>query len=240
MLGNIILLILLVGIAVAAYYFWGQRGKHRADPRSSSGQPGSASPAGPEPDLDLNTIRPGDIVALWNGKESLVDRVIECRETLPARVTHWKWVFLEQGQVLALTPNGNSLYTDTRVLFQGSEPYERLTGEVEQGGVLKSFEARVRDGSVGRNPVLFDYDGQSYQLLGSGTFGVADQPVPDLDVWRDVSVDEHDNVYFRFTGPEGVQALGLWTSHIALLIGKSLAPADVREVYRAGTSSGRQ
>ncbi len=229
MIGTIALLVAIVAILVVAYLFvWNRR-------RPAKAGPGPSGPVrGPEPDLDLASVKPGDVIALWSGQEPLVERVVSCQETLPGRVTRWKWVFLEKGQLLAATPSGNVLYDRTAVLYQGTAPYEQLTGEIESGGVLKTFEARVRDGSVGTNPVFFDYEGQRYRVLSTGTFAAPDEPVPEAEVWSDVQADEGQNVYFRLAGAEGVQVLGIWTSHIALLFGKPLATSDVREIYRSG------
>jgi hypothetical protein len=231
-LGTIVLILVVVAILVLAYvYVWNRRPARKA----GLGAVGDGAPAsGPEPDLNLGTVQQGDILALWDGREPTVERAIVCQETLPGRVTSWKWLFLEGGQLLALAPVGNVLYTDTTVLYQGSEPYERLTGEIENGGVLKTFEARVREGTVGANPVFFEYEGQQFRVQSTGTFSAADQPLPEAEVWSDVQVDEGQNVYFKMVGADATQVLGIWTSHIALLKGRVLAPADVREIYRAG------
>lgn len=229
MVTTLLLLVAIVAILVAAYLFvWKKPRRARASP-SPNGRA-----RGPEPDQDLSSLKPGDVVALWSGKEALVERVVACRETLPGRVTRWDWVFLEGGQLLAATPAGNVLYADTVVLHQGTAPFEQLTGEVERGGVLKTFEARVREGTIGSDPVFFEHEGQRYRVQSTGTFAVPDQPVPEAQVWSDVQADEGQNVYFKLIGSDGTQVLGIWTSHIALLFGRALAAADVREIYRSG------
>jgi hypothetical protein len=136
-----------------------------------------------------------------------------------------------------VTPAGNALYADTKVLHQGTAPYEELTSDVERGGILKMFEARVRDRTSGRDPVLWDFEGQRHRIESTGTFSAPDQAFPETEVWRDVSADEAQNVYFRMVGPDGAQVLGIWTSHIALLVGRVLTRTDVREIYRAGRPS---
>jgi hypothetical protein len=226
----LLVIALLVAVVVVAYYLT------RRKPRRVvvDGPPGQAAEDDLGPDLKVETLQPGDVLALWDGKEVLVERVVECRETLPDRVTRWRWVFLEAGQVLGVTPAGNTLYTDTKVLHQGTTPYEQLTVDLEQDGVLKTFEARVRDRAIGRDPVFWDFEGQRYQVQATGTFSAPDQAFPQTEVWRDVSADEGQNVYFRMVGPEGAQVLGIWTSHIALLVGRVLTRTDVREIYRSG------
>lgn len=232
---TVVLILIVVAVLVVAYlYVWNRRGKPGARRKvggSDGGHPGSPAP---EQDLDLNTLKAGDVVALWDGKELVVDRVVECQETLPARVTRWRWVFLDGDQLLAVAPVGNVLYNATTILHQGSEPYEQITGEVENGGVLKTFEARVREGSVGGSPVFYEHEGQRYRIQSTGTFAAPDQPLPDREVWRDVQVEEGQNVYFRMAGAAGTQLLGIWTSHIALLMGQPLGATDVREIYRVG------
>ena len=37
-----------------------------------------------------------------------------------------------------------------------------------------------------------------------------------------------DNVYVKLTGPQGSKALGIWTTHIALLKGQEVGPSDLR------------
>ena len=216
----------LVAVVVVAYYFTRRRQPHRVVVDGPAGAPQDDDLG---PDLKVETLQPGDVLALWDGKESLVERVVECQETLPTRVTRWRWVFLEGGQMLGVTPAGNALYSDTKVLYQGTRTFDELTTDVENGGILKTFEARVQSGSVAREPVLWDFEGQSYQVQATGTFSAPDQAFPQTDVWRDVSADESQNVYFRMVGPTASQVLGIWTSHIALLVGRVLTRTDVRE-----------
>jgi len=229
----LLIIALLVAVVVLAY-FLARRRPRRVVVDDKAGRPQEDDLG---PDLKVETLQPGDVLALWDGKEVLVERVVQCQETLPTRVTRWRWVFLEAGRMLGVTPAGNTLYADTKVLYQGSSPYEQLTADLEQGGVLKTFEARVRDRAIGRDPVFWDFEDQRYQVQATGTFSAPDQAFPQAEVWRDVSADEGQNVYFRMVGPEGAQVLGIWTSHIALLVGRVLSRADVREIYRAGRQS---
>ena len=192
-----------------------------------------AARPGPElgPDQNVENLGSGDILALWDGRESTVERIVECQESVPGRVAHWKWVFLEGGQLLSISQGTPMLYGTSALIYQGSPEFEQLTGDAESGGVLKNFEARVQEGKSGSRPVFFDYEGKSYQIRSTGTFSVPDQPVPNSEVWRDVDVDEAQNVYFTLTGPEDISVLGVWTSHIALYFGRALATGDVRDIY---------
>jgi len=232
--GLLLVVVVLVAVVVMAYLYTRRRQPQRVVVDGPAGPPQDDDLG---PDLKVETLQPGDVLALWDGKEVLVERVVECQETLPTRVTRWRWVFLEAGQLLGVTPAGNTLYADTKVLKQGTAPYEELAAGAEQGGILKTFEARVQNRSVGRDPVFWDFEGQRYQIQATGTFSAPDQAFPQTEVWREVSVDEGQNVYFRMVGPEAAQVLGIWTSHIALLVGRVLTRTDVREIYRAGRQS---
>jgi len=128
----------------------------------------------------------------------------------------------------------STYYPETDVLFQGTEGFERLTSDASQGGALKTFEERVRENTVGSNPVSFSYGGKDYRVQSTGTFSIPGQEAPAREVWQDVSPNEGDNVYFRLASDDGDQILGIWTSHIAILRGRVLAASDIREVYRTG------
>jgi hypothetical protein len=107
---------------------------------------------------------------------------------------------------------------------------------------LKAFEARVREGIAARNPTLFEYEGNVYRVVSTGIFdarSIAQVGYPNLDVWRDINPhNAGDNVYFELEpteeipeGASGSEVLGIWTSHIALLFGRPLKPADIQTIY---------
>lgn len=219
----VVVVVSVIAAGIAAYVI----SKGRSARRPSSAK--VAANLGPDQNVD--NLGAGDILALWDGTESVVERIVDCQETLPGRVTRWKWAFLEGGQLLSIAPTSKALYTDSAILYQGSPEFEQLTGEVDNNGVLKTFEMRVREGVSGSQPVFFDYDGQRYRVQSTGTFAVPDQPVPEAEVWSDVQVEEGQNVYFKLLGQDGAQVLGIWTSHIALYSGRSLSSSDVREIY---------
>src|SRR6202022_1122141 len=107
------------------------------------------TPQGRQPTVD--TLLPGDVVSLWDGGDHVVQAVLACREQLNNRETAWRWNLLDEGQMLESTPEGNTLYDRTVILHQDSAEFETLTSDPEQGGVLKAFEARVRQGNAARN-----------------------------------------------------------------------------------------
>src|SRR5262249_1472006 len=114
----------------------------------------------------------------------------ECREELNRRETIWRWNLLDEGWVLEITPEGNTLYERTAVVLQSSAEFETLTADPEQGGVLKAFEARVRQGIAARNPTLFEYENGVYRVVSTGIFearAIGQPNYPNLPVWRDIN-----------------------------------------------------
>ncbi|HET6315562.1 MAG TPA: hypothetical protein VFG86_03820, partial [Chloroflexota bacterium] len=101
---------------------------------------------------------------------------------------------------------------------------------------------------------LFEYDGRVYRVVSTGIFDA--QPVsgsprvaaayPKLEVWRDINrTNPGDNVYFELEPTEdvpvdetGSEVLGIWTTHIALLFGRELKPADVQTIYPRAEQEG--
>lgn len=188
--------------------------------------PGRSAPVR-EPTVE--TLRPGDVVSLEDGRDLIVETVLECREEVGGRTTVWRWNFLSDGLMLEAAPDGNVLYDRTEVIYQGEEAFQRL---VADGGVLKSFEERVRAGTAGARPVSFHHGGHVYRVRSTGTFvaSPAGTPLGD-EVWRDISPRQEDNVYFEMEGKDGEQVLGVWTTHIALLYGQPLGRTDIRTIY---------
>jgi hypothetical protein len=202
--------------------------------------PNRTSPQLRQPTID--SLLPGDVVSFWDGGDSVVQAVLECREELNGRETTWRWNILDEGRVLEITPEANTLYERTAILRQTSPEFEMLTADPEQGGVLKAFEARVRQGIAARNPTLFEYGGSVYRVVSTGIFAassVGAAGYPNLDVWRDINPDNPgDNVYFELEptedvpeGDSGSEVLGIWTTHIGLLFGRTLRAADVQTIY---------
>jgi hypothetical protein len=206
------------------------------------------APSARQPTVD--SLLPGDVVSLWDAGDHVVQSILECREELNQRVTSWRWNLLDEGQMLEATPEGNTLYTRTVILHQDSPEFETLTSDPDQGGVLKAFEARVRQGNAARNPTLFEYEGRVFRVVSTGIFDA--QPVgqasyPNASVWRDINPSNPgDNVYFELEPtvdvPPGDQSptevLGIWTSHIALLFGRPMKNADVQTIYPRAEQEG--
>jgi hypothetical protein len=190
----------------------------------------------------VESLLAGDVVSFWDGGDSVVQAVIECREQLNQRDTVWRWNILDEGKVLEVTPEATTLYERTVVLHQSSAEFETLTADPDQGGVLKAFEARVRQGTAARNPTLFEYESNVYRVVSTGIFDgqPLEQPsYPNLEVWRDINPSNPgENVYFELEPTQetpddtsGSEVLGIWTSHIALLFGRPLKAGDIQTIY---------
>lgn len=202
-------------------------------------------PVGRQPTLE--TVLPGDVVSLWDGGDRLVEHVLECREDINGRETRWRWCLLDEGAVLETAPDGNVLYGRTALLTQDSPEFETLTCSGELGGVLQSFEARVREGTAARNPVLFEFEDRVFRIVSTGTFtarGLGDAQLR-REVWRDVHpTNAGENVYFELQPTvedeenEEPAVLGVWTTHVALLFGRALSDADVQTIYPANDEKG--
>jgi hypothetical protein len=207
--------------------------------RALRGAQGSQSAAGRQPTLE--TLLPGDVISLWDGGDLVVQTVLDCQEELNQRLTTWRWNLLDEGRMVEVSPDGTFLYGRTVVLHQNSAEFETLTADPEQGGVLKAFEARVRQGTAARNPVLFEFEGATYRVTATGCFAARPigTPYPRLEVWRDIDPTKPgENVYFVLeptdeaaAKPEESVVLGIWTTHIALLFGGELKEADVQAIY---------
>jgi hypothetical protein len=209
--------------------------------------PDKANPRLRQPTLE--TLEPGDVVSMWDYGDAVVQAVLNCREELNRRVSEWRWNLLDDGRMLSVAPDGNVLYERTAVLHQNSAEFETLTCDPEEGGVLKAFEARVRAGTAARNPTLFEFEGHVYRVLSTGIFDarpVGGRTFPPSEVWRDINpTNPGDNVYFELepteevpAGESGADVLGIWTSHIALLFGRDLKPADVQAIYPRSEQEG--
>ena len=237
----VLVLLLLVVVIVAAFFFLyprrkrGELSRASHESRDVANGPVSQKRGLETHDVTLRSLAPGDAVIFWDGTDNLVETVLSCEEHVGDRTTRWDWVFLSDGKVLESSPHQVVLYAQSRVLYQGSKPFAELTADVSQLGILKTFEARVRAGTIGNNPVIFDFEGQSFRVRSTGTFlATSTGKALDAEVWCDISEKEGDNVFFKLQQAEGdQQALGIWTTHIVLLIGKPMAESDARGLYSA-------
>jgi hypothetical protein len=157
--------------------------------------------------------------------------VLDCREQVGPRTSTWRWSFLDDGKLLEYAPDGNVLYERSEVAYQGDEMFQHLVAEAGQGGVLKLFEQRVLAGTNASNPMTFEHADLVFHVRSTGTFTARSLGKPLGEVWRDVSPEAGDNVYFEAEAPSGEQLLGVWTSHIVLLVGQKLGITDIEAIY---------
>lgn len=234
-----LLIVVLAGVAV--WFFFIRPGLGSGSPSGRGPVPIGTSGAGPQPtptggmtlDTDLGALKPGDAVSFWDGSDTVVHGSLDCRELVNGRVTEWRWVFLSGDRVLELMPHGQALYESGAVAHQGDEFYEMLVGP---GGSLKRFEGNVREG-IAHEPVLVNVDDADYRVRATGTFAAtAVGQMPDnSEVWGTVSQNPDDNVYFKMVRSDGADpkdvALGVWTTHIAILRGRLIDRSEITGVF---------
>jgi hypothetical protein len=228
----IILLILVVLVALGFFLF----NRLRASPEGQRYERirslrGELPAQQKERELSPSTLLPGDAIAFSDGNNRVVVGVLECQEQVGPRSSAWRWSFLDDGYMLEAARDGNVLYEGSEIAYQGSQPFQELVADPDEGGVLKVFEQRVRDGTVASQPVTFEHAGLTFHLRSTGTFSARTHGTPPGDVWDDISPEAGDNVYFEAEAQSGEQLLGVWTSHIVLLVGRSLGLTDVEAIY---------
>src|SRR5579871_5036806 len=175
----------------------------------------------------LRTLLPGDALDVWSEGSVIVKTVFTCHETVEGSTYEWHWMFLDDGSLMEVSPDGYFRYRDHHVLKQGSSEYEEL---VAQDGALVRFEQRVREGESGRRPVEVTVADQSFRIASTGTVVVGRiGPAPDPLPWASFSNEQADNVYFGLVDPEDEEhvALGLWTAHVCISIGHEFKPSDI-------------
>ncbi|MBI2322092.1 MAG: hypothetical protein HYU88_08390 [Chloroflexi bacterium] len=219
-------------LGVGAWLWTRRQRPSRAPAAATAPPPAPATPA---------TLEPGDVLTFWDQRAAIVGTSFDCAEELHGRVTRWRWLLLDDGQVLQVVGDALTLFERSELLRQGTAAFRSFAAAADDGGLLQLFEARVRAGAVASEPVHWPADGGEYELRSSGTFQATWRGAPPSGVWADVSSDATQNVYFTFEGRggavDGVLGLGVWTSHVLLLCGRPLPPADVLGCYRPDDAS---
>lgn len=200
----------------------------------ANGVPREEGGASSEPEDQLATLAPGDVIEIWTEGSFVVQSVFRCHEVVEGRTVQWRWMFLDDGTLVEISPDGHFRYREHRILNQGTVPYEEL---VAQDGALVRFEEHVREGTSGRRPVHVTLDDKQYRISCTGTVAVdrlGDEPDPIS--WKSFSSTPEENVYFGMVDVEGEEnvVLGLWTAHVCLSFGREFDPSDVTSVYRKG------
>jgi hypothetical protein len=194
--------------------------------RQRSEQPGTPPPA-----TRPETLAPGDALILQDGRDFLVQVAIDCQEDQDGRTTAWRWLLLDDGGLLEVQHRDLNLYDAPEILRQGMPAFALLTGQGEQEGLLRVFEARAHAGTIAGAPVTYQHGAATYQIQSTGTFAARFNGTTDAGVWTDVSDKSGDNVYVRMESDTGSPALGIWTTHIALYTGGALTHADIKGMY---------
>jgi hypothetical protein len=238
----LLILIVVVVVAAAAWYLFLRPGAPGLGGGGTGGPvPIGTSGAGPQPTPaagvpitpDLGALKPGDAVSFWDGTDCVVLGSLDCRELVAGRATEWRWVFLGGNRLLELMPHGQALYDRSALHRQGGEFYELLVG---RGGVLKRFEANVREG-IAHEPVLVKVGDVDYRVCSTGTFAATrvGQLPAEGEVWSDVSQNPDDNVYFKLVRADDADpkdvVLGVWTTHIAILHGRTIDRSEITNVF---------
>jgi hypothetical protein len=97
--------------------------------------------------------------------------------------------------------------------------------------VLKLFEHRVRAGKTTSSSIMFEHADLVFHIRSTGTFSARAMGKPLGEVWRDIGPEASENVYFEAEAPTGEQLLGVWTTHIVLLVGQKLGITDIEAIY---------
>lgn len=178
-------------------------------------------------------LQRGDVIVFWDAGDAIVTATLDCSESRSGRQSTWRWLFLSSGPMIETIGRTNTIYEQTHMIARGTVAFQRLTGSVQGGGALQTFEARQRDGADATDPVVFRLDDAAYRLVSTGTFSCARAGPLDEPVWRDISSNEGENVYFRMRSTDGSEVLGIWTTDIALITGRPLANAEIKGLYGA-------
>jgi hypothetical protein len=187
---------------------------------------------GTSEDRNLADLEPGDAIDFWGEGHRIVTCVYECSERIGVREYAWRWTFLDDGSLIESSLDGQWRYTEHQIVPQGSPLYAQIVGT---GGVLETFEARVRNDSIAENPVITPLRERSYRVTSTGTVAPKRRgEPPKLMPWTQFVRNPEENVYFSFVAEESEEdgVLGLWTSHVCLSFGKPIAESDIDGVYR--------
>jgi hypothetical protein len=193
----------------------------------------------PEDDLDpyekdehLEDLLPGDVLDFWMEESMVIETVFRCWETMDSGTVQWRWLFLDDDSLLEISPDGLFRYKEHHILKQGTAEYEEI---VAQDGALVRFEERVREGTSGRRPVQITVADHEFQITSSGTVAVERfGPVPEPITWRYFDPKSSEYVYFGLydVADETNVAVGLWTAHVCVSIGKEIQRSDITAIYR--------
>ncbi|MBM2810467.1 MAG: hypothetical protein HW416_1226 [Chloroflexi bacterium] len=188
--------------------------------------------SGYEPEDELYSVSPGDVLEFWGEGTLVVTTVFRCQEEVGGRTVRWRWMFLDDGSLIEASLDGYFRYKQHEIVNQGSVLYEEL---VAQDGALVRFEEHVRTGDSGRRPVHVAVRDKQYRLTSTGTVRAERLgEAPTLLPWSAFATKSDDNVYFGMVEAEeeAEVVLGLWTAHVCLSVGHEFERSDITEIYR--------
>ena len=236
----IVLVVVVVVVAAAAWYLYQQRQRAATPVPATS----SVSAKG-----DIRRLNPGDAIGFWDGNDDVIRGVMTCREQVGERTTEWQWIFLNKGGLIEVLPRGQNMYEQGEVFLQGDDNFDALVGA---GGALKRFEGNIREG-IANEPVLVELSGATYRVRSTGTFvgTLRGQSPESSSIFDDTTPNAGDNVYFKLT-PESREpgdtsvsdgekwALGVWTTHIAVIPGRTLESHEITGIYPSNAPPGQR
>ena len=188
--------------------------------------------AGTNPLGELFQVKPADVLDFWMEGPRVISTHYACREQFEGQAYDWVWMFLDDGSLVEASPDGFFRYREHLLVKQGTAEYEEI---VAQDGALVRFEERVREETSHERPVEFLVDGRSFRVASTGTVAVRRTgEEAALLPWKFFNAEQRNNVYFGLEDPadEDVAAVGLWTAHVCISVGKALEPADITAIYR--------
>lgn len=181
---------------------------------------------------DLGTLAPGDAISFWGEGNKIVRTVFDCAEGIGARRYTWRWYFLDDDSLVEYSADGQWRYTEHEVVPQGSALFSDLVGP---GGLLEQFEARVRNDSVGDNPVFVTLRDRLYRVTSTGVVDASRRgEPPHLAPWANLIQKPEENIYFSLIAADDEEqgVLGLWTTHVCLSFGRPIGETDIDGVFR--------
>lgn len=233
---DILTVVLVLGLLAGVVFYF----RSRQSARDTSQEQDRLSTGGralqPAPDrktVTIENLHAGDALVFWDGGDAIAEAVLDCTEQVGTRTVSWQWILLDNDWVIEVSPDGRFLYKASNTYPQGSWEFDHLTGDAEQGGVLRAFEESVRTGAAAREPAYFQVGEGMYQVRNTGVFSAVERDGTEIQrpVWRDISPDASDNVYAGFSTSGDEHALAVWTTHLVFLRGRELHDADLRGLY---------
>jgi len=82
--------------------------------RANGVPPDDSDPTEDEERLD--DLLPGDVLDFWMEDSMVIKTVFRCWETMDSGTVQWRWMFLDDGSLLEVSPDGIFRYKEHTVL----------------------------------------------------------------------------------------------------------------------------